>query len=110
MFAERFDPLAFFSNPTRGAAVITDVAGRLIRRCVIETTAEPNPEFDALHFDERFHFDDGTPTDVLNWAVRWDADGKFEALEPSVDGELKSTLAGAAWKLRFRRLAGVPMI
>ncbi len=109
MFSEKFDPLSFFEAPTFGAATVVDFTGRLLRRCTVTTQSEPNVEFGSLHFDERFTFDDGSPDDVMNWAVKHTDQG-IDAREPSVDGELWSHLDGPTWRLRFRRLSGLPMI
>ena len=103
-FPDAFDPSQFFQRPTLGSAAIVDFTGRLVRRCVIETGGEPSSEFGCLHFDERYIYDDGTPDDVMHWAVNWTGD-RFEAHEPSVVGPVKSTLGGCRWRVVFQRLS-----
>lgn len=103
-FPTAFDPLSFFETPTLGSGVILDFTGRLVRRCIIETSSEASPEFGSLHFDERYLYDDGTADDAMHWAVSWSGD-RFEAHEPSVVGEVKSRLEGCRWRVVFQRLS-----
>lgn len=104
-----FDPVAFFTGRTLGAGVVTDFTGRVVRRCTIETRGEISAEFGSLHFDERYLFDDGTPDDVMNWALAWRG-SEFEAREPSVDGALTSAVEGPTWRLKFKRLQSPPLV
>ena len=102
-FSQTFDPLQFFQLPTLGSGAVIDLTGRLVRRCIIETRGEPSPEFGALHFDERYIYDDGTPDDVMHWAVNRVGE-RLEAHEPSVEGAVASTLDGVRWRVVFRRM------
>ena len=102
MFPGDFDPFAFFEGRTTGAGVITDPFSRVIRRCVITTEGLPSREFAALHFDEAYVYDDGSPDDVMHWAVTR-AEGAFDAAEPSVIGKVRARLDGPRWRIDFRR-------
>lgn len=104
LFPGDFDPVRFFQTPTLGAAAVVDFTGRLVRRCVIETQGELSESYGALHFDERYMFDDGSPEDVMHWAVSWSGE-RFEAHEPSVVGEVKSKLEGCRWRVVFQRVS-----
>ena len=102
MFPKDFDPFDFFEGRTAGAGVILGPFGRVIRRCTIVTDGQPNSEFAALHFDETYAYDDGSPDDVMHWAVTR-ASGAFEAAEPSVVGRVSARLDGPRWRVDFRR-------
>ena len=102
MFPQDFDPFAFFEGRTTGAGLILGPFGQVIRRCLITTEGLPNSEFAALHFDETYVYDDGSPDDVLHWAVTR-AGGAFEAAEPSVIGRVRARLDGPRWRIDFHR-------
>ena len=107
-FPAQFDPVAFFSSRTSGLAVIRSLTGRILRRCRIETQGTDASEFGALHFDEIYVFDDGSPEDRMRWAVRVGAEGRLDAAEESVSGPIDSRLRGSEWRVRFRRRARPP--
>lgn len=107
-FVAAFDPMAFFGRPTLGHGIVRDLTGRVVRRCIIETRAENATEYGALHFDETYLFDDGSPPDEMHWVVRREGPESFDAKEISVFGPLHSKLRGPEWKLRFHRQPAPP--
>jgi hypothetical protein len=101
-FPSTFSPMEFFDRPTTGAGVISSAFGRVIRKCVVKTSAEYSEPYDAQHFDEHFIFDDGAPDDILHWAIQGN-EGNLDAAEPTVVGNIKSVLKGPRWEASFRR-------
>jgi hypothetical protein len=107
-FPAVLDPLEFFVGRTDGCAVVRTFTGRIARRCTIQTQGSPSAEFGALHFDEIYTYDDGSPEDRMRWAVVRDRRGGLEATEESVTAPVQSVLRGPQWRVRFRRRARPP--
>ena len=107
-FITTFDPVGFFAGKTLGHGVVLGPTGRVLKRVVIETEGEEASEPGVLNFDERYVFDDGTPEDLMHWAVRRPSPDVFDVSEVSVLGPLRSTLRGSEWKVVFTRQPAPP--
>jgi hypothetical protein len=106
-FPTAFEPEAFFAKPTRGVGAIYSVLGGLHRRCAVETDGRWDAAYGALHFDERYRFDNRNE-DVMHWAVSREG-GTLSAYEVSVVGPLTSVLIGPTWRVRFQRRGAPPL-
>ena len=100
-FVNSIDPMRFFDGETIGHGIVCGMGGKLIRRCIIKTTGEAASEYGAMHFDENYIFDDGSPDDTMHWAVSRGSVDAFDASEISVFGKVKSQLTGSRWKIAF---------
>jgi len=104
-FPERFQPEVFFLGRTIGAGEIRGPGGKLLKRCLIETSGAPDPEAGGMHFDETYTFDDGTK-DSMHWSLSRDAAGELHVSELSVVGTPRLSLDGPTWRIRFKRIGG----
>ena len=102
-FVTTFDPIAFFASKTVGQGVVLGPTGRVMKRVIIETEGEEASEFGVLNFDERYLFDDGTPEDLMHWAIRRPSPEVFDVSEVSVVGPMRSVLKGTQWWVAFAR-------
>ena len=107
-FVTSIDPIRFFDGDTLGRGIVCGLSGKLIRRCIIRTRGEAASEYGALHFDESYTFDDGSPDDTMHWAISRGAVDAFDASEISVFGKVQSQLNGTRWKLGFNRQSPPP--
>ena len=107
-FVARFDPFAFFEGRTLGDAEVRLPHGGLLRRAVVETAGKRSADFESLQFDEAYAYDDGSPPDIMHWAVTPSAEGGVEASELSVLTPVRSRLKGCEWRLSFGRRATPP--
>jgi hypothetical protein len=98
-----FRPESFFLGRTEGEGVVQDLLGRR-RRCRIATHGIADGDYDAVQFQETFHYDDGE-RDEWQWVIARGFDGRYIAREGLAGPGLVGRIDGDDYCIAFRRPA-----
>lgn len=97
-----FKPEQFFTGQLRGWAILEGPLGGLQRRATLIADGMTVDGGAIVAFSETWTFDDGH-VDTLNWRIRRLADGRYEGLEPTVEGKAEGDVSGCAFHWTYTR-------
>lgn len=99
---QSFRPEVFFLGRTDGWGVFHGPTGRIQRRCSITTEGRLDDAREAIHFDERFTWDNGESED-WRWVMRRGLDGRYVGAEALIGPGIEGRYDGVDYLLSFRR-------
>jgi hypothetical protein len=97
-----FLPEDFFSGHLEGWAVLESLVGGLQRRATITAEGSWDEATQTVLFTETYTFDDGH-IDMLKWAIRKEAPGKYRGTESLLEGKAEGEQAGCAFHWKYSR-------
>jgi len=101
LLSQAFLPERFFLGRTRGWGEVRALGGK-VTRLEVTTDGRLDGNYNALHFDETFVFDDGR-VDEWRWAMTRQRDGRYVAAEAMAGAGIVGRHDGGDYVLSFRR-------
>ena len=92
----------YFEGRSEGWGVMQSRFGTLLQQFQIEADGRFDAATQTLHLTETYRFDDGH-VDELRWTIRQVETGRYEGVEPKLDGKANGRQAGNAFHWVYSR-------